>query len=298
MTVRRVFDAHFHIGPYGQQVAFGRNIRPIPPSLDEPEACSKYLDCHDLAGGLIVPTYLDDQAAAFRYNDLVIKTVESDSRLLGGLWVSPLEDFANECDAVLGRLPHPRIRALKIASNTWSPFSVDPSTWNRPVRRQMERILEHACTHKLTIHFHTGYLAGARPLEFAAFMRAYGHAATYQLVHMGEAIAPAFAFVPRFVDWIKDGLQVFTDTSIVPAFGPPWLLESLDKHNLGCDRVLFATDTPWGRYPAERAKIESMDVNSAVLDAVFWGNAAKLYRLSQPIATYIAHATDSMQIDA
>ena len=158
---------------------------------------------------------------------------------------------------------------------------MDPSTWNRPVRRQMERILEHARLHNLVIHFHTGYLAGAHPLEFSAFMRTYGHAATYQLVHMGEAIAPVFSFVPRFVGWIEEGMQVFTDTSLVPGFGPPWLLEVLDEHNLGYDRVLFATDTPWGRYPAEHAKIETMEVNSAVLEAIFWGNAAQLYRLAE-----------------
>ena len=61
-------------------------------------------------------------------------------------------------------------------------------------------------------------------------MQAYGRVATYQLVPLGEAIAPVFKFVPRFIEWLA------------PGFVPPWLLDELDRRNLGFDRVLFATD--------------------------------------------------------
>ena len=279
MAVCRIFDAHFHVGAYGIQTVNQRPIRPIMPEWDEPGSCSKYLDRHALEGGVIVPTYLDDQTAAFHYNNQLLDQLAYDDRLIGGLWVSPLEAVRPLCDAALNLLPHPRIRALKIASNTWAPFSIDPATWNRSIRMQMERILETARHYELVIHCHTGYLPGSEPMDFDAFMRTYGHKATFQLVHMGEAIAPVFAFVPRFIDWIESGMQVYTDTSLVPGFGPPWLLETLDRHNLGFSRVLFATDTPWGRYPAERAKLDMPDVPSDVLSALLWHNAAALYNL-------------------
>ena len=278
----RVFDAHFHVGAFGMQSVHGRAIRPIAPQWEQPRACSRYLDRYNLAGGVIVPTYLDDQTAAFRYNWLLLQALTDDDRLIGGLWVSPLERVRELCEAALKALPHPRIRALKIASNTWAPYSIDPVTWSRSVRRQMERILDVAEQHQLVIHCHTGYLPGAEPLAFDKFLQRFGHRARFQLVHMGEAIAPVFAFVPLFVDWVRSGLRVYTDTSIVPGFGPPWLLEELDRHNLGFDRVLFATDTPWGRYPSERAKLDIPGLPEKILGAILWSNAAKLYRLEDP----------------
>ncbi|MDE2957553.1 MAG: amidohydrolase family protein [Bacteroidota bacterium] len=280
---KRVFDAHFHVGAFGAQRIAGRVVRPIAPQREQPGACSEYLDRYGLAGGLIVPTYLDDETAAFRYNRLLMQELAGDDRLIGGLWVSPLEHLWKLCEAALKILPHPRIRALKIASNTWPRrYSIDPDTWDQKVRWRMERILDVAEQHHLVIHCHTGYLPGAEPLAFDSFLQEFGHRARFQLVHMGETIAPVFAFVPRFVDWVQCGLRVYTDTSIVPGFGPPWLLEELDRYNLGYDRVLFATDTPWGRYPSERAKLDIPGLPGEVLDAMLWSNAANLYRLEAP----------------
>ena len=282
MPARKVFDAHFHIGPYGSQTVAGHAIRPIAPARDHRHGddCNAYLARHGLRGGVVVPTYLEDQHAAFRYNLLVLDAVERHPALLGGLWVSPLSDVEDALDETLRALPCKNIRALKIASNTWQPRSIDPATWTRRMRRNMERILEAARNHALVIHFHTGFQDGAQPLAFAAFMREFGRAATYQFVHMGEAIAPVFAFVPRFIQWIERGFDVYTDTSLVPGFGPPWLLRALDRHNLGFGRVLFATDAPWGRFAGAYAKVASMNVGADVLDHLLWRNGTRLYRFA------------------
>ena len=286
MIQRRIIDAHFHVGPFGSQAAFGHGIQPIAPASDHRHGndCVRYMARHHIHGGVVVPTYLEDQRAAFRYNQLVLDAVDRHAVLVGGLWTSPLPELEAALEGTLSALPHPGIRALKVASNTWQPFSIDPGSWSRRVRRNVECILEAARQHSLVIHFHTGYLTGAQPLAFEAFMRDYGQAATYQFVHMGEAIAPVFAFVPRFIRWIEQGCDVYTDTSLVPGFGPPWLLGELDRRNLGYERVLFATDAPWGRFPCAAAKIESMDVGHEVLDQLFWQNAARLYQFAEPDA--------------
>ncbi len=280
---RRIFDAHFHIGPYGKQSFERHSIRPISEALDHADgvACQEHLTKNDLWGGVIVPTYLEDQRAAFRYNRLLIHAVSQHSALYGGLWVSPLPETEDLCTEALRLLPHPKIRALKLASNTWRPYGINPQSWTSRIRHNVERILAAARDHELVIHMHTGHADGADPHAFQAFMQHYGMAATYQFVHMGEAIAPMFAFVPRFVEWIERGCAVYTDTSLAPGFGPPWLLAELDRRNLGCSRVLFATDAPWGRFAAEYAKLHAMDVSDAVRDHLFWKNAAALYRLAE-----------------
>lgn len=275
----RIFDAHFHIGAYAKQRFEDREIRPIAEALDHPDgaACAGYLSKNGLLGGIIVPTYLARQEAAFEFNQLVIEAIEQYDSLYGGLWVSPLDFLEDLQQETFDQLPHPKIRALKIASNTWQTFGINPAGWTKRVTRNVEQILEQAAAHNLIIHFHTGYLPGADPLDFDAFMRVYGRRARYQLVHMGEAIAPAFKFAPRFIEWVEAGYDVYTDTSIVPGFAPDWLLRLLDKHNLGFDRVFFATDSPWGRFPTEYWKVEGLDLGDEVKAAVLYDNAVRAY---------------------
>ena len=277
----RIFDAHFHIGAYDEQRYEGRAIRPIPRSLDHfnGDDCAGYLAANSIKGGIIVPTYLERQSAAFEFNDLVIAAVEKHENLYGGLWVSPLEDLEVLLSEALARLPHPKIKALKIASNTWTGCGINPGSWTVGVRKNVERILEHAAVHNLIIHFHTGYLPGADPLDFDAFLREYGRHARYQLVHMGEAIAPAFRFAPRFIEWIKSGYDVYTDTSIVPGFAPDWLLRLLDENNLDSNRVFFATDSPWGRFPTEYWKVEGLKISEEEKAGIFFDNAVRAYGL-------------------
>ena len=275
----QIFDAHFHVGAYGTQGFEGHAIQPIPSRLDHESLadCEAYVQRHRITCGVVVPTYLEDQRAAFAYNRLLLDSISDSSFLYGGLWVSPLKEVEALLDWTLAQLPHKRIRALKIASNTWSPYGIDPLGWNSSLKANVERILEAAKAFDLIIHFHTGYLPGADPLEFERFLDVYGHAARYQLVHMGEAIAPAFRFVPRFIRWIEAGYEVYTDTSIVPGFAPLWMVEELDKHNLPCDRVFFATDSPWGRFESEYWKVAGMDVSEEVKRQIFWKNAAYAY---------------------
>ena len=278
-----IFDAHFHIGAAATRSFAGRTITPVPDNVDHADgaACRAYLSHYGLDGGVIIPTYLEDQTSAFRTNHLVLETVDPTRNLYGALWVSPLSENRARTEAALSVLPHTGIRALKMASNTWEGVSVDPRTWTPEIRATMERILATAHTHHLVVHFHTGYLPEADPLHFDAFLSEYGEAATYQLVHMGEAIAPAFRFVPRFIEWIEKGYDVYTDTSIVPGFAPRWLVGELLARGLGVDRVLFATDSPWGTFPSEIGKVEGLDVGDDVKRAILWENANRLYVLDR-----------------
>ena len=274
-----LFDAHFHIGAYGTQRVFDRDVTPVAPHMDHLDgaACRRYLNRNGAMGGVMVPCYLEDQSAAFRLNDLLFDTVDPASHLYGALWVSPIDECRDWTLETLDKLPRPGIRALKIASNTWTGTSIDPRDWSPAERDTVERILEIAAANNLVIHFHTGYLEGADPLKVDAFMSDYGSAAIYQLVHMGEAILPAFKFIPRFVEWLDRGCDVYADSSMVPGFAPAWLVRLLLDRGEGIDRVFFATDGPWGGFEVEVAKIASLEVDDAVKRQIFAGNALRLY---------------------
>lgn len=274
-----IFDAHFHIGSYGTQRVFDRDVTPVDPGMEHPDgaACRAYLKRNGAIGGVMIPCYLEDQSVAFATNDLVLDAVDPDNYLYGALWVSPIGECRDWTHRALAHLPHAGVRALKIASNTWTGTSIDPRDWSSAERDTVEAILAAASAHNLVIHFHTGYLEGADPLKFDAFMSEYGSAATYQLVHMGEAILPAFKFMPRFVEWLDAGYDVYTDTSMVPGFAPAWLVRLLLDRGEGIDRVMFATDGPWGGFPVEVAKVESLDVDDTIKQQIFSENALRLY---------------------
>ena len=59
----------------------------------------------------------------------------------------------------------------------------------------------------------------------------------------------------RFFDWIAAGKQVYTDTSWAIGFAPRWLAGEIERRGTGHDRVVFASDEPWGDALGERTRL-------------------------------------------
>ena len=62
--------------------------------------------------------------------------------------------------------------------------------------------------------------------------------------------------MPKFLQWVKDGYKVYTDTSWAVGFGARWLLVEIEKQGIGGDRVFFGSDEPWSDFMSEYWKIE------------------------------------------
>ena len=50
---------------------------------------------------------------------------------------------------------------------------------------------------------------------------------------------------------------VYTDLSWAIGFAPRWLAEEIERRGIGHDRVLFASDQPWGDYAGEYARLSA-----------------------------------------
>ena len=61
----------------------------------------------------------------------------------------------------------------------------------------------------------------------------------------------------RFFDWIAAGKRVYTDLSWAIGFAPHWLAREIERRGIGHDRVLFASDEPWGDYAGEYARMSA-----------------------------------------
>ena len=84
-------------------------------------------------------------------------------------------------------------------------------------------------------------------------------------------------FRSRFFDWIAAGKQVYTDLSWAVGFAPRWLAAEIERRGIGHDRVLFASDEPWGDYPGERARLAAAAGDGELARLIFSSNFDKLY---------------------
>jgi uncharacterized protein len=81
----------------------------------------------------------------------------------------------------------------------------------------------------------------------------------------------------RFFDWIEAGKQVYTDTSWAVGFAPRWLAKEIERRGVGQDRLLFASDEPWGDYAGELARMQAAAGDGELGRMVLRDNFTTLY---------------------
>jgi predicted TIM-barrel fold metal-dependent hydrolase len=109
-------------------------------------------------------------------------------------------------------------------------------------------------------------------------VEAYGDATRVHLVHFGGGMSGHIKLIGhRFFDWIESGKQVYTDLSWAIGFAPRWLAAEIESRGIGHDRVLFASDEPWGDHAAEYTRLEKAAADSHLKDLAFRGNFDRLY---------------------
>jgi len=279
---RKVFDSHFHIGKHGKQLSLDGLVTPIKTEDEHStyEDCQGYLIKYNIWGGLIVPTYISDQKAAFEYNKLIFKGLMDNKKdnIFAGLWVSPLNEIMNLTKDALNNLPNIKIKALKMSANSWEGISVSPSSWTKEIKSNMDYIIQKAIDYGLILHFHSGERVNDVD-KFDDFLSEYGSATRIQFIHMGETLTGAFRFVPNFVKWLKKGYDIYCDTSMVPGFATRWILNEIEDIENGFDRVLFATDSPWESFLSEYWKIDDLNIPEELKEKIFWRNAVRLYSI-------------------
>jgi predicted TIM-barrel fold metal-dependent hydrolase len=81
----------------------------------------------------------------------------------------------------------------------------------------------------------------------------------------------------RFFDWIEAGKKVYTDTSWAIGFAPRWLAAEIERRGIGADRILFASDEPWGDHVGELARLRAAFGDGALATAALIDNWDALY---------------------
>ena len=196
----------------------------------------------------------------------------ADDRIRAALWVSAKASDAARTAKALALAGEPGVRALKLS------FLLGGRAGDPDCQPQLDTIFAAARRHHLVVHVHTSPGAASDIDEVGGLVDRYGDDVAIHLVHFGGGMSGHIKLAgARFFDWIAAGKRVYTDLSWAIGFTPRWLAAEIDRRGIGHDRVLFASDQPWGDYAGEFAKLSAVTGDGELARRVFGGTFADLY---------------------
>lgn len=274
MTAQLINDAHRHLGVMPPFPFYGGP--PANPDILARGTVAELiadLDGEGTERALVLPNYGVPQAdVSFSFNELVLEAAAADDRIRCGLWVSPRPQDAELTTAALALANEPGVVALKTS------FLLGGRPDDPECEPQIDQIFASARTHGLVVHIHTSAGAASDIDQIGQLVDKYGDDVKIHLVHMGGGVSGHIKLISqRFFDWIESGKQVYTDTSWAIGFAPRWLASEIERRGIGQDRVLFASDEPWGDYAGELARMRAATGDGQLGNLMLRDNFSALY---------------------
>jgi uncharacterized protein len=274
MPSQRVFDAHRHLGVLPAFPFYGGP--PVNPDTTARATIAQLMSDLDAEGtdrALVIPNYgVPDPDIAFSFNELVVEAAQTDDRIRAALWVSPKSTDADRTAKALALAGEPGVRALKMS------FLLGGRVTDKTCTPQLDEIFAVARQHDLVVHVHTSPGGTSDIDEVGRLVDTYGDSVAIHLVHFGGGMSGHIKLIgARFFDWVAAGKRVYTDLSWSIGFAPAWLVREIDRRGLGHDRILFASDQPWGDFAGEMAKLRAATGDGELARRVFHHTFEELY---------------------
>jgi uncharacterized protein len=279
MTTRgpsRVHDGHRHLGVLPAYPFYGGPaVNPDTTARATIAELIADLDREGTERALVIPNYgVPDASASFALNELVVEAAQKDDRIRAGLWTSPRPQDAAETAKALSLAAEDGVTALKLS------FLLGGRVTDEACRPQLDAIFGTARERGLVVHVHTSPGAASDIDEIGRLVDRYADDVAVHLVHLGGGMSGHIKLIGgRFFEWIAAGKRVYTDTSWAIGFAPRWLAAEIERHGIGADRVLFASDQPWGDFEGEYARLLAATAGSELTDLVFRRNFEALHGL-------------------
>ena len=267
-------DAHRHLGVLPAYPFYGGPpVRPDVTARATIDDLIADLDAEGTERALVMPNYgVPDPDVAFSFNELCVEAAARDDRIRAALWVSPLPRDRERTEKALLLAGEPGVRALKLS------FLLGGAPTDPACAEGLDRIFAVARQRDLVVHVHTSPGAASDVDEVGRLVDRYGDQVAVHLVHFGGGMSGHIKLAgSRFFDWIAAGKRVYTDLSWAIGFTPRWLAEEVSRRGVGHDRILFASDQPWGDHAGEYARLAAVTGDGELADLVFRDTFAKLY---------------------
>ena len=273
--VAPVCDSHRHLGelPPARFYDLPEAVVPATGAVASADDFLRQLDEEGTERALVMPNYgVPDADVSFALNEVVLDAASQDERVSCALWVSPRPDDAERNTAALALAGERGVRALK------TTFLLGGAPDDDESEPQLDRIFATAEEHDLVVHVHTSPGGASDVDRVAHLVDRHGDRVAIHLVHLGGGVSGHIKLIGgRFFDWVDAGKRVYTDTSWAIGFAPRWLAAEIDRRGIGHDRVLYASDEPWGDAAGERARLAAAAGDGELASYVFRDNFASLY---------------------
>jgi uncharacterized protein len=267
-------DAHRHLGVLPAFPFYGGPaVNPDTTARATVAELIADLDTEGTERALVIPNYgVPDPDIAFSFNELVVEAAQSDERIRAALWVSPQLADVERTAKALALAGERGVRALKLS------FLLGGRPTDEASAAQRDQIFAVARQHDLVVHVHTSPGGGSDIDEIGHLVETYGDTVAIHLVHFGGGVSGHIKLAGgRFFDWIAAGKRVYTDLSWSVGFAPRWLIREVHRRGVGHDRILFASDQPWGDFAGELAKLRAATGDGELAQRVFHDTFDELY---------------------
>lgn len=274
MATQRIYDAHRHIGVMPAYPFYGGP--PVHPDISARATVAELIADLDREGterALVIPNYgVPDPTVSFSLNELALEAAARDDRISAGIWTSPRPQDAELNDKALALAGESEVKVLKTS------FLLGGRADDPECQVQLDRIFAAAREHNLVVHVHTSPGSNSDIDYVGTLVDRYADDVKIHLVHLGGGVSAHIKLIGhRFFDWIEAGKQVYTDTSWAVGFAPRWLISEIEKRGIGQDRLLFASDEPWGDQAGELARITAAAGDGELANLFVRDNFAALY---------------------
>jgi predicted TIM-barrel fold metal-dependent hydrolase len=267
-------DAHRHLGVLPAYPFYGGP--PIRADISARATIDELIADLDREGterALVIPNYgIPDATASFGFNSLVVEAAQADERIRAGIWTSPRPTDSAATAAALALAGEAGVRALKLS------FLLGGGARDPECQPVLDSIFATAVEHDLVVHVHTSPGGSSDIDQVGELVERYGDTVRIHLVHLGGGMSGHMKLIGgRFFDWIEAGKKVYTDTSWAIGFAPRWLAAEIERRGIGADRILFASDEPWGDHVGELARLRAAFGDGALATAALIDNWDALY---------------------
>jgi predicted TIM-barrel fold metal-dependent hydrolase len=209
---------------------------------------------------------------SFSFNELALEAAAADDRVSCGLWVSPRPQDA---ELNVGALAHAGEKGVKVLKTS---FLLGGQVDDPACAPQLDQIFDAARAHGLVVHIHTSSGGASDIDQIGLLVDRYADDVKIHLVHLGGGVSAHIKLIgSRLFDWIEAGKQVYTDTSWAVGFAPRWLAQEIERRGIGQDRLLFASDEPWGDHAGELARLRAATGDGELGRMVLRDNFTTLY---------------------
>jgi predicted TIM-barrel fold metal-dependent hydrolase len=269
-----VHDAHRHLGVLPPFAFYGGPaVSPDVRARPTIAALRADLDAEGTERAVVIPNYgVPDPTVSFGFNDLCVEAAQADERILAGLWVSPRPADAELTAKALALAGEKGVVALKLS------FLLGGRADAPECRPALDAIFRTARAHGLVVHVHTSPGAASDIDEVGRLVDAYADDVAVHLVHLGGGVSGHIKLIGgRFFDWVAAGKKVYTDSSWAVGFAPRWLAAEIERRGAGHDRLLFASDEPWGERAGELVRLGDAVGDGELAKRVFAENFRTLY---------------------